>query len=227
MDVVIINSGSNGNCAVIDDTLIIDAGWNCTPKGKYVLLTHHHSDHTKHLDKMGGLPIYCTGETAEALREKWPYVAFQIVPTDTLLELGDYQIRFTPVKHDAPCVAFDIRKGAERILWATDFSEFLAPINLNAYDALYIECNNTLYVEDMGDVYFSETKPKDEFHRRKSFQNHCNVQYLIDMFKQQPCYAPLTLLHRSSHYYLHNTERIAELCKVANVTNPLYDVQRV
>ena len=237
MVVNIINSGSNGNCAVIDDTLIIDAGWNCTPNGKYVLLTHHHHDHVKHLDKMGGLPVYCTQTTADALREKFPYVAFNVCVENDNFYVGDYSVHLSPLKHDASCIAFDIlnTKTEKRIYWASDFSEiinvehFIIFLRSKAFDAIYIECNNTLSPADFADVYFYDEKPpRDEFHRRRSFHNHCNADYLISLFQragystQNRCETPVTLLHKSSYYYLQNVERIAELAKICNVINPLY-----
>lgn len=248
MRVEIIASGSKGNCAVIDETLIIDAGWNCTPKGKYVLLTHHHTDHTKHLDNMGGLPIYCTQETADKLRDKFPYTAFNIIEPYQHFTLVDENRRYyiTPVrmKHDAPCVGFDISclhsgsvEDSTRIFFATDFCEFsearieenfISELRAKRFDAIYIECNNTLSYKDFIDVYMPDDKPpRDEFHRRKSYENHCNVNYLRDLFtragysEQNRFAEPVTLLHKSSYYYQQDTDKLVELCKIANVVNPL------
>lgn len=240
MNVEIIASSSSGNCAVIDNTIIIDAGTNCCPDGKYVLLTHHHTDHTKHLDKMGGKPIYCTQETADKLADKWPYVAFNIIDAPLIFENGDvrYYVKPYHLKHDAPCVGFEIQRGDGGVIfYATDFNEimneevFVRNLRLREYDAIYIECNNTLSPVDFHDVYFhaeDEKPPRDEFHRRKSFQNHCNADYLISLFRragysEQNRFAePVTLLHKSSFYYQKNVERIAELAKICNVINPLY-----
>lgn len=244
MHVEIIHSGSSGNCAVIDDTIIIDAGWNCTPNGSVVLLTHHHTDHTKHLDKMGGRPVYCTQETASKLFAKFPYVAFNIIEPDVTFKVKDSMNTYfiTPVllKHDAPCVGFEIvRTGGyddKRIFFATDFNEmvdeetFVRKLKRKEYDAIYIECSNTLNPADFYDVYFHEgdKPPKDEFHRRKSFQNHCNVDYLVGLFTRAGYSAenrytePVTLLHKSSYYYMQHVERIAELSKIAFITNPMY-----
>jgi hypothetical protein len=237
MNVEIIASGSSGNCAVIDDTIIIDAGWSVMPTGKFVLLTHHHTDHTKHLDKVGGLPVYCTQATADRLAVKFPYVAFNVIPYDGFFNVEEYRIEAVRLKHDAPCVGFDIMHGDERIFFATDFNEivcdtwFVRNLKNKRYDAVYIECNNTLSPADFFDVYFHDEDskpPKDEFHRRKSFQNHCNADYLIGLFTQAGYTAenrfaePITLLHKSSFYYLKDVSRIAELCKIANVKNPMY-----
>lgn len=240
MNVKILASGSSGNCAVIDDTIIIDMGANVSPEGKYVLLTHHHTDHTKFLDKAGGKLIYCTVETADKLAEKFPYVAFNIVKTGKRLDVGDYHVVPFEVKHDAPCVGFEVfsKDYSEHILFATDFNafeeetekRFVDFLKDKRFDAIYIECNNTLNPADFHDVYFHEgdKPPRDEFHRRKSFQNHCNVDYLISLFKragysEENRFAePVTLLHKSSRYYQQHVERLVELAKICNVVNPFY-----
>lgn len=131
------------------------------------------------------------------------------------------------VKHDIPCIGFDITHDGERILYATDFNAFREEIDVRDYTALYLECNNTLTPEDFADLYFTEEKPKDEFHRRKSYHNHCNVGYLRMLFERagfsedNPCDIPLTLLHKSTYYYHAHPEEIVKLCKIANVQNPL------
>ncbi len=252
MKVDVIHSGSSGNMAVIDDTIIIDAGWSAPVTGEMVLLTHHHTDHTKHLDKVGGLPIYCTYEVGAKVCEKWPYIALHPVDKDKTFEYETtraiYRITPISVNHDAPCVAFDIHKfpdnipvvlGAydsspKRILFATDFSSFDSDERIvfmlqdKLYDAMYIECNNTLSVADLADIYVHEgdKPPKDEFHRRKSFRNHCSVDYLIQLFERagysedNPCPIPTVLLHKSSYYYGAHPERLEALCRIANILNP-------
>ena len=106
MNVNIVHSGSSGNTASIDDFLIIDVGWPEVPKGGLVLLTHNHTDHTKCLDKVGGLPTYCTPETADRLAQKWPFLAFSTMTPDHILAVCsiefEYRIKMIPLKHDVP-----------------------------------------------------------------------------------------------------------------------------
>lgn len=242
MDVRIIKSGSSGNCVTVDDRLIIDAGFcpDVVPKGSALLLTHAHTDHTKALQRFEGIPIYAGRATSEAIAQKWPFLAVNILeceddglpnPTYRLpydATPGDeYFVRPINVKHDVPCIGFDITHDGERILYATDFNAFREEIDVRDYTALYLECNNTLTPEDFADLYFTEEKPKDEFHRRKSYHNHCNVGYLRMLFERagfsedNPCDIPLTLLHKSTYYYHAHPEELVKLCKIANVQNPL------
>lgn len=244
MNVNIVHSGSSGNTASIDDFLIIDAGWPEVPKGEHVLLTHNHTDHTKCLDKVGGLPTYCTPETADKLAQKWPFLAFSsLVPGDVKVLCSNefqYTIKVIPLRHDVPCVGFEIQRCArpeyaepQTILWLTDFNEIvdekyiIRALRDKRFDHIYIECNNTLSTGDMLDLFFTDEVPRDEFHRRKSYHNHCNVGYLRMLFEcagfseDNPCDIPLTLLHKSTYYYHAHPEEIVKLCKIANVQNPL------
>ena len=116
MEVKILQTGSKGNCAVVDDALIIDAGWNVTPEGEVVFLTHHHGDHTKYLNKMLGIPIYALQSTVDKLREdpRFAYTAFNIISEGVIpvIYVGSYEYHVIPVgvNHDAPCVGFDITR---------------------------------------------------------------------------------------------------------------------
>lgn len=245
MRVDILASGSSGNCAVIDDLIAIDAGYERLVDAKYLFLTHAHTDHTKHLDKFSGLPVYCLPETADALRKTYPYTAFQTL-TDGVKSVNIYPrmtnngYGVTPIrlKHDVPCAGYEIAKHGENreiIAIMTDFSAivdedgFVEKLAAGYYDALYIECNNTLSDADLVDAYISvddEKPPRDEFHRRRSYQNHCNVNYLISLFtragysESKRFAAPVTLLHKSKSYYGANPERIEYLSKIVNIVNP-------
>lgn len=231
MKVEIIASGSRGNCAIIEDELIIDVGVTPPNKGSVVLLTHLHTDHTRELSKVQGLPIWATRETAQKLAEKHPYIEFSILGSGNVYKIvangKEFYVHPIKLKHDVPCVGYDITYNGERILFATDFNEILDEIDVRDYTALYLECNNTLIPRSLYAVYFDEEKPKDEFHRRKSYYNHCNVSYLRKLFTDagfsiaNPCDIPLTLLHKSSYYYATTPETVVELCTIANVLNPI------
>lgn len=248
MNVNILGSSSAGNCAVIDDFIVIDCGITYSGPAEHVLLTHHHSDHTKRLCDVGGLSIYATEATASKLLEgKYPYISFNKVCAGMpiKLEKGLYTYIVTPflVKHDAPCVGYDIARldeigCIERILFSTDFNSIvdeqrvIRDIKDQVYDEIYIECNNSLTHANFTDIFFleeGEKEPRDAFHRRKSYENHCNVAYLIGLFRAagyseiRPFTEPVTLLHKSSFYYTANVEMLAELKKIANIKNILYN----
>ncbi len=250
MNVNIIHTGSSGNCAVVDDALIIDAGWNVLPDGDAVLLTHQHSDHTKYLDNMQGIPIYALEETINKLKTdpKYTYMAFNYLVKGVhhVIHAGnyDYYVLAEAVNHDVPCVGFDIIRrdrisatDEKRIFFATDFhtlkheDRFIKNLRDKVYDAIYIEANNTLNPTDFMDIHFpeeGEKQPRDAFHRERSYHNHANVDYIRSLFvragysEDNKFTEPVTLLHKSSYYYSFNPERVVELCKMVKITNPLY-----
>lgn len=254
MNVRIYGTGSSGNMTVIDDFIIIDAGLAENPRGEAILLTHAHTDHTKALPKLGGIPLYATAETAAKLQEKWPYMRFNILTPNEVLEMkrGDgttYYVKPVEVVHDAPCVGFDITcvpsDGDEkRILWLTDFCRIteseeptiIYNLRKRAYDRVFIECNNTLTLIDLLDCYIADDDdtplPRDEYHRRKSYQNHCNVSYVEKLFRlagfneEKKYVDPVMFIHKSSYYYHSNVSTIARLCKFINISNPLPSCQK-
>ena len=234
MNVTIHASGSSGNCASIENKIIIDAGVSCNAFGDALFLTHAHTDHIKDIKRFDGIPIYCTRETYNAMQAsgKFAYLEPSIIEPFTKYRFdfdGEvFYITAIPLKHDVPCVGFDIEHDGERIFFATDFNEIFDPdFDVRNYTALYIECNNTLAPSDIEELHFFEdSAPKDAHHRSKSFNNHCNVSYLMSLFtragfnEDNKYENPVTLLHRSSYYYMTYWERIIELCKIANVRNP-------
>lgn len=246
MEVNVVHSGSSGNLCVIDGVIAIDAGWQydriSTLKGLF--LTHMHTDHTKYLQDFACVPIYATEETASKLMEKrFPYIAFNKIDVRKIIGIENgndmYIISLWLMKHDAPCIGFEIRKDEEVIFYATDFNEivdeerFVKLLRDKHFDALYIECNNTLLPTDFLDVYFGEEVPRDEFHRRKSYENHCNVGYLYSLFERAGYTSkrrftePVTLLHKSSFYYMQNPERLVELQKIANIQNLMFETNNL
>lgn len=234
MTVKIVASGSSGNCAVINGTIVIDTGVKYTPKEtdnlQLVLLTHKHVDHTRALGAYVGLSIASAETVIDSMEKQFPYTDFTRLRCDKTYKFrlngSDYFIRLVRLQHDAACVGYDITCDGERVLFATDFVEILDEINLNDYTALYLECNNTLDHTDLTDIYFTEdAKPKDEFHRRRSYRNHCNADYLIGLIERSGGIGdiPLTLLHKSSYYYNAHPEKIERLCEIANVVNPVFE----
>lgn len=251
MEVNVVHSGSSGNLCVIDGVIAIDAGWQYDRISalKGLFLTHIHTDHTKYLQDFACVPIYATEETASKLMEKrFPYIAFNTLGVGRAIRIenGDDVYLVCPwlMKHDAPCIGFEIHKhppysGTEVIFYATDFNEivdeerFVKLLRDKHFDELYIECNNTLLPTDFLDVYFGDEVPRDEFHRRKSYENHCNVGYLYSLFERAGYTSkrrftePVTLLHKSSFYYMQNPERLVELQKIANIQNLMFETDNL
>lgn len=239
MVVDIIGSSSKGNCAIIDDVLVIDCGVNNVERGTHVLITHHHTDHTKHIPNFAGCWFGSVESVISKLHAKNPYLQVHILITGSLNRVADrYVVKPLELIHDAPCVGYDIANCVDstRILFCTDFNRFadeayiIKNLKDKVYDAIYIECNNTLDPTSLMDVWFCYgDEPKDEFHRRKSLKNHCSATYLASLFgragynENNRFTEPVTLLHKSSYYYQNNQTELVKLCKIANIINPLYE----
>lgn len=242
MEVNILASGSSGNCATIDGRIMIDAG--ARVRGLFpaaILLTHAHFDHVCRLPDYPLQQILCTEEVAEQVKEVHRYARFK---TDLhfRLDFGDgcYKISTVQLRHDVPCVGFDItftpRLLGERtrILWLSDFSVIVDArhiewcLKAGVYNELFIECNNTLSMDNMLDDMFAgqPEDPVEGLHKERAFNTHFSAAKMLSLFRsagfseEKPCPTPLTLLHKSSKYYDPNAEVIFKLCKIANVQNP-------
>jgi len=130
MKIIVIESGSKGNATLISDKgrlLLIDMGITLTSLKKglsrlgkkpldidALLLTHSHSDHTKGVNLLDPLPIYCSKGTYKGTNVTVikPYKAFWI----------DH-LKITPIEasHDAPgTLGFIIENENEKLSYLTD-----------------------------------------------------------------------------------------------------------
>lgn len=130
MKIVVIESGSKGNATLILDEgrlLLIDMGITLTSLKKglerigktlldidALLLTHSHTDHTKGIQYLDPLPIYCSRGTYEGLNVNYvkPYEKF----------LVEHFI-ITPIEasHDAEgTLGFIIKNKNEKLVYLTD-----------------------------------------------------------------------------------------------------------
>lgn len=130
MKIIVIESGSKGNATLISDKgrlLLIDMGITLTSLKKglarlgkkpldidALLLTHSHSDHTKGVNLLDPLPIYCSKGTYKGTNVTVikPYETFSI----------DH-LKITPIEasHDAPgTLGFVIENENEKLSYLTD-----------------------------------------------------------------------------------------------------------
>ena len=130
MKIVVIQSGSKGNATLVIDEgriLLIDMGITLTSLKEglatidkklldidALLLTHSHTDHTKGVQYLDPLPIYCTKGTykADNVNIIKPYESFMIE-----------HLKITPIEasHDAKgTVGFIIENKKEKFAYLTD-----------------------------------------------------------------------------------------------------------
>jgi phosphoribosyl 1,2-cyclic phosphodiesterase len=138
MKVIILASGSGGNCLYIEESgkgIIIDAGISrkrIIEELRYfnieldriqaILITHEHGDHInglKILSKYENFPIYSSEGTLNRLHWYIPKGDFHYLLPET--RIASFTIRPIPVPHDAAePVGFVVENGDTRLMVATD-----------------------------------------------------------------------------------------------------------
>lgn len=130
MKIYVIESGSKGNATLIEHKgrfLLIDMGISWTSLDNALksinhniydvdalLLTHSHSDHTKGIQYLPPLPIYCTKDTYNSS-------STNIIKPFCPFELDDLVITPVMTSHDAPNpVGFIIEANEEKLVYITD-----------------------------------------------------------------------------------------------------------
>ena len=130
MKIVVIQSGSKGNATLVYDEgrlLLIDMGITLTSLKEglatidkkpldidALLLTHNHTDHTKGVQYLDPLPIYCT---------KGTYKADNVINITPYESFGVEHFKITPIEasHDAKgTVGYIIENKKEKFVYLTD-----------------------------------------------------------------------------------------------------------
>ncbi|MES2707859.1 MAG: MBL fold metallo-hydrolase [Verrucomicrobiota bacterium] len=164
LQVIILGSGSSGNCALVctgKERLLIDAGLSAgqitarlasvgvgldTISG--ILITHEHGDHCRGLPvltRKHALPILCNALTRAVLRDSLPDVRhWNIIPNGSSFEFAGLDIDTFSVPHDAADpMGFVLRHGDSALGILTDAGH-PTPVmrqRLRDLDTLFIEAN--------------------------------------------------------------------------------------
>jgi phosphoribosyl 1,2-cyclic phosphodiesterase len=152
MKLTVINSGSAGNCYLIDDgseALLIECGVSYSEIQKAVdfdisrivgcLVTHEHGDHckaAKQLEK-AGCPVWTAAETAAKIGLKYNF----FLTAGQVSRVGNFQVLAFDVIHDAvKPFGFLIRHpDFGTLLFATDLG--YSPYRFDGLNHILIECN--------------------------------------------------------------------------------------
>lgn len=178
----VLNSGSDGNCVVINDTLAIDMGVSFKKLTPYVknlqiiLLTHLHGDHfnKKTLQKLTKtrpmLRFACCEWLLQPLLElgidrskidvceigkKYNYGSFQIIPVK--------------LYHDVPNCGWRLFMNNEKLIYCTD-TYTLEGIKAIEYDYYLIEGN----YEDVEEL---KQRAKDNYYMTRVQRTHLSKEY--------------------------------------------------
>lgn len=175
MQLTILGSGSNGNCAYLESgetRLLIDAGLSGrqirqrllsigrAPEGlSGILITHDHSDHTQGLTGLAAklqIPVYCNRLTREAIEYSLQIKCdFRLFETGATFELGDASVETFSIPHDAQDpVGFMIRTCAGNFGFLTDLGHATKLVLQRVRPA------NVLVLESNHDVEMLQNDPR-------------------------------------------------------------------
>lgn len=190
----ILGTGSAGNCFLIDDAILIDAGLPYSKIKdkiigvKYVLLTHIHGDHfnTTTIRKMAVdiEPIFiCGGWMQLDVKNIVDEIFVDVVPNNNkVFYLDGYEVAMVEAYHDVPNCGWRIMdKHGHRHFHITDTST-MEGISAKGYDTASIECNHER--ERALDI-IAEAEDSGEFtHLYRAMNSHLSVDKTISFCKQ-------------------------------------------
>ena len=174
-----LGSGSAGNCMVVEQSsivsttrLLLDCGFSPNEVVKRlqklglmpeqisgILVTHEHDDHAKGAFKFAAkynVPVWLSHGSFKMCERYIPEKAdiqINIIDSHTQFSIEDIQINPYPVPHDArEPTQFTFTDGNHKLGVLTDAGSSTVHIEmqLNACDALVLECNHDLHMLENG-----------------------------------------------------------------------------
>lgn len=174
MNFKIINSGSDGNGLILEDTILVDCGVSFKKLNDYykqlkiVLLTHIHGDHfnKKTISKLAverpTLRFGCCKWLVEDLIECG--VNKKNIDIFEIGKIYDYKgFKVIPIKlyHDVPQCGYKLKLGKNKLIYATDTNS-LEHITAKNYDYYFVEGNyeddDELHNRAVSDFYENRVK---------------------------------------------------------------------
>ena len=162
----VLASGSKGNASLIeagDFLILLDNGLTGVELSRRmenlgrkiedigaVLVTHHHSDHSKGLKVLTNkisVPLYCTAGTAQVLVKEVEPSKINVCKIGDKINLGSFAVESFAVPHDAKdAVGWNFCFKDKKLSYATDLGFPCAEVvkAVKGADALVLEANHDL-----------------------------------------------------------------------------------
>jgi phosphoribosyl 1,2-cyclic phosphodiesterase len=174
MNIIVLNSGSNGNAVYVESphsgaAVLLDCGISrrqielrLKVHGRYlqnvkgIFITHEHGDHVRGLPvttKMYRVPSYLTEETYRRMWRHKPYKGHRFIQNSEAVTVEDIEVRAYPKSHDAADpVYFKVSIAEKHFLYVTDLGEHDDSVarHLGEVDAALIESNYDEHMLDTG-----------------------------------------------------------------------------
>ena len=209
MEYEIIQSGSKGNCLVLDNKIMIDCGLSYAKikdrlkNIKLICLTHIHSDHflkstiKKIALEKPTIKFVCGEHLIKPLIDcgarKNNIFALK---TDNWYNLGMLKIKIESLFHDVENVCYKIQYKDKKIFYATDTGR-IDHIDAENYDYYFIEAN---YESDEElDEKINKAKENEEYtHLIRVKQTHLSqIQCLDWLYKNRKNNGEYVFMHQS------------------------------
>lgn len=201
----VLGSSSAGNCYILEtdkEALILEAGINFNAVKKALnfdmskivgcLVSHCHGDHAGFVESFykSGIRIFSHHSVLERHEKIKPL--FVGLHLHKPYEIGAFEVRAIPVKHDVPCLCFWIKnKEFGNLVFATDMSTF--GWRFGGLRHALIECN---YDDETLQKNVLEGKvPSEQTHRIRN--SHFSLSQVLDFADSHQDLQTLTLLHLS------------------------------
>jgi len=142
----IIESGSKGNCLIIDD-MMFDCGVNYKAirqelyEIRYLFITHTHTDHLKLSTFNRIVRDFPRITTVGNWDVGYKVPLNETVGDYTVLELPDRKIQCFPCVHDVPTTGFAVTIGDESFIYATDTASLEHAPDMK-FNYFFIESNH-------------------------------------------------------------------------------------
>lgn len=207
-------SGSDGNCYIYNDDLMIDMGLSYKKVKPYIknikilMLSHCHSDHfniktiKSVIDNYPLIHIICGKWLVQDLVENnIPKKNIWVLETNKKYNLGKYTIELVETIHDVPNCAFKIKinKTGYKIFHATDLGN-LDNITAKNYDLYCIEAN---YKEELLKKHRREKDENYEYDYTYRVENkHLSYEQAMDfLVTNMGNNSVFNLLHKSKYNF--------------------------
>lgn len=182
MNYKIINTGSDGNCTIIDEEIMIDCGVSYTKlapyinKVKLIILTHIHCDH---FNKMTIRRIAkerptlrfgcCEWLLQDLINCEVDLGNIDLYTIGKKYDYGDFQLIPIKLYHDVKQCGYRVFKGGEKLIYATD-TYTLDGIKAIEYDYYLIEGN----YQDEAEL---KSRAKDSYYESRVKRTHLSKEY--------------------------------------------------
>ena len=193
MKIDIIGTGSDGNCFLFEDSLLIDCGLSYKKLSSavdlseitHILLTHIHGDHLNRTSvrkvsiKYDNIVWVC-GDFLEKELVQIGVENIKVIEPNIIYELGKFKCASFDLYHDVPNIGYRLAYNGHSHIHTTDTST-LDGIKAESYDTATIECNHE---ENKALDIIENGKNDGEFsHLSGAMNSHLSVQQTVQFCK--------------------------------------------